>query len=328
MGIRVVSSGAYLPANEVRNEHLAELGFDSDWIVQRTGIKARRHVGQSEATSDMAVRAAFECLQKSQTSPRDIDLILIATMTPDHMTPSTGCLVQAKLGASCPAMDINAACSGFLFALVTGCQFIKTGTYQKVLVIGAETMSMVVDPLDRKTYPLFGDGAAAVLLESDPNPNPLEASGIVSFRLQSLGEMADCLVVPGCGSRLPANEDVVRKRLQYLRMDGRTVFKWAVRMIPQIVHEALDSCQLTLADIKLLILHQANERIIKAATEDLAIDPEKVVINLDRFGNTSAASVAISINEALEAGRISRGDHVLMVGFGAGLTSASCVVRW
>ncbi len=328
MGVQVVATGMYMPNNVVRNEDLRNQGYDSDWIIQRTGIQARHHVEPGQATSDLAIRAAEHCLENSDVNVSDIDLILVATMTPDHFTPSTACLVQASLGATCGALDLNAACSGFLYALVTGSQFVKTGCYKNVLIIGAETMSMVVDPQDKKTYPLFGDGAAAVLLGSDRSTDPETQSGIMSFRLASVGELADSLVVPGCGSRQPATAEVVANRDQFLKMDGRTVFKWAVRTIPEIVHESLRNANLCLSDLKLLIFHQANQRILKAATEDLDIESDKIFMNVDKYGNTSAASVAISLHEAVAAGQIERGDHVLLAGFGAGLTWASCIFRW
>lgn len=328
MGVRILSTGLFMPDNIVRNEDLGAQGYDSDWIIQRTGIKARRHVEPGQATSDLAIASAKDCLDRADVSVGDIDLILVATMTPDHFTPSTACLVQASLGATCGALDVNAACSGFLYALVTGAQFIKTGCYRNVLVIGAETMSMVVDPEDKKTFPLFGDGAAAVLLGVDYSKDTESQSGILSFRLASVGELADSLVVPGCGSRKPASQEVVENRDQFLKMDGRTVFKWAVRTIPEIVHESLASSNLSLDDLKLLIFHQANQRILKAATDDLDVAADKIFMNVDKYGNTSAASVAISLHEAIQNGQIQRGDNVLLAGFGAGLTWASCVFRW
>ena len=327
-GVRVLATGICVPDNEVLNEDLADRGFDPDWILQRTGIKARRHVEPGQATSDLAIGAAQDCLANAGVDVSEIDLILCATMTPDHFTPSTACLVQAKLGATCGAVDMNAACSGFLYALITGAQFISTGTLKKVLVIGAETMSMIVDPEDKKTYPLFGDGAGAALLSKDPDEDMEQASGILGFRLASVGELADSLVVPGCGSRNPASAEVVERRDQFLKMDGRTVFKWAVRLIPEIVKESLEQADLSLDELKLLVFHQANQRILKAATEDLAIDSEKIFMNVDKYGNTSAASVAISLHEAVHAGAIERGDRILLAGFGAGLTWASCILRW
>lgn len=327
-GIRIVSTGAYAPENEVFNEDLSKLGFDSEWIVQRTGIRSRRHVLPGQATSDLAIEAAQECLKNAGVSPSEIDLILVATMTPDYFTPSTACLVQAALGCTCGALDLNAACSGFLYAFITGSQFIKSGSSKKVLVIGAETMSIVSDPEDKKTYPLFGDGAGAVLLEADPNPKEAEAAGVLGFQLASVGELSDSLIVPGGGSRKPASLEVVSKRQHYLKMDGRTVFKWAVRLIPEVVKEMLEASKLTIDEIDLLILHQANERIISAATEGMGLDPAKVFINVDRYGNTSAASVPISLHEAKLEGRINSGSRILMAGFGAGLTWASCLYRW
>lgn len=328
LGVKIVSTGMCLPNNVVRNEDLEAQGYDSEWIVQRTGIRERRHVEPGQATSDLAIGAAQDCLKRAGVTVEEIDLILVATMTADHYTPSVACLVQAKLGATCGAIDMNAACSGFLYGLITGSQFIKTGCYRNVLVIGAETMSMVVDPEDKKTFPLFGDGAAACLLQADPNPNEDEASGILGFRLASVGELADSLVVPGCGSRKPASAEVIENREQFLKMDGRTVFKWAVRLIPEIVHETVQMSGLKIDDLKLLIFHQANQRILKAATDDLQLGSEKIFMNVDRFGNTSAASVIISLHEAVESGSIQTGDHVLLAGFGAGLTWASCIFRW
>jgi len=240
LGVRVFASGFCAPPKIVRNEDLALLGYDSEWIVQRTGILERRHVAPGQATSDLAVEAGRDCLARADVRPEEIDLILVATMTPDHYTPSTACLVQAKLGCTAGAVDMNAACSGFLYALITACQFVKTGSYQRVLVIGAETMSMIADPEDKKTYPLFGDGAAALLLGPDPNPNEDQSSGLLGFRLASVGELGDSLVVPGGGSRQPASLEMIHQRNQFLKMDGRTVFKWAVRLIPEMVREMLE----------------------------------------------------------------------------------------
>ncbi len=327
-GVRIVSTGAYAPENEVLNDDLSKLGFDSDWILQRTGIRSRRHVLPGQATSDLAIEAARDCLKNAGVSAEEVDLILVATMTPDYFTPSTACIVQAALGCTAAAIDMNAACSGFLYALITGCQFIKSGSSCKALIIGAETMSIVADPEDKKTYPLFGDGAGAVLLEADPNPNQAEVSGVLGFRLASVGELGESLIVPGGGSRKPVSLEVVNNREQYLRMDGRTVFKWAVRLIPEVVQEMLDVTKLTIEEVDLLILHQANERIITAATDHLNIDPGKIFVNVDRYGNTSAASVPISIHEARLNGQIKDCGNILMVGFGAGLTWASCMFRW
>ena len=328
LGVRVAAMGMYVPSQIVTNEDLADLGCDSDWIVQRTGILARRHAPASQATSDLAIAAARNCLDNAGVEPHELDMILVATMTPDHVTPSVGSLVQASLGATCGAIDMNAACSGFLYALITGTHLIKLVTHKKVLVIGADKMSYISDPNDKKTYPLFGDGAGAALLESDPNPDLELASGILASRMVSVGELGDSLIIPGGGSRQPCSQAMLDGRQQFLRMEGRSVFKWAVRLIPEVVSETVLSAGLDLEDIDLLVLHQANERIIKAATEDLQIEEERVFVNLEKYGNTSAASVPISLYEAWQDGRIQRGDNVMMMGFGAGLTWSSCLFRW
>ena len=328
-GVQIVSTGMFVPNNEVRNEDLAELGYDSDWIVQRTGIKSRRHVDKDLATSDMATQAARMCLENANVDPDEIDLIIVATMTPDHYTPSAACLTQANLGCrNAAALDLNAACSGFVYSLATAGNFIRAGNCEKALVIGSETMSMVVDPRDKKTFPLFGDAAGAVLLEAAPKPDDEKASGLLTYRLASVGEMSDCLVVPAGGSRMPLSQEVLDSRSQYLRMDGRSVFKWAVRLVPEITREMLAAVGLGLGDIDWFIFHQANKRIIDSAADELGVDLGKVVINLERYGNTSAASIPITMHEANMAGRLKRGDLISIAGFGAGLTWASCVLRW
>jgi 3-oxoacyl-[acyl-carrier-protein] synthase-3 len=327
-GVKILGSGFSSGSKLVRNEVLAELGYDSDWIVQRSGIKTRFHVGEGEATSDMAIRAAETCLKKAGVAASEVDLIIVATVSPDHLTPSTACIVQAHLGCTASAVDINAACSGFIYGLVMASQFVKTGCSRRALVIGAETLTISMNPADKKTYPLFGDGAGAVLVSADENPDEESASGILAYRLASEGSMSDALIIPGGGSRKPFSQAVLDANEHYLSMDGRAVFKWAVRMIPDIVGEMLFRASMSLEDIDLFIPHQANIRIIDAAVEGLGIDREKVFVNLDRYGNTSAASIPIAIAEAVDQGRIKHGDNVLMVGFGAGLTWGSCLFRW
>lgn len=327
-GIRVLGTGIWQPDQIVKNEDLEKLGCDSDWIVQRTGILARHHAPSDMATSDLAVAAANQCLERAETDIDEIDLILVATMTPDHYTPSTACMVQKGLGATAAAMDLNAACSGFMYALITGSQFIKSGCSKKTLVIGADKMTMVVDPADKKTYPLFGDGAGAAIIERDPNQDLDQASGILSYQLASEGELGDTLQVPACGSRQPATVSGLEEGQQYLKMDGRSVFKWAVRLIPEIVGNVVSKANMTLDDIDLVVFHQANKRIIDAAVENLELAPEKVFMNLDRWGNTSAASIPISLHEALIQGRVHPGSNILLAGFGAGLTWGASVIRW
>ena len=233
-GIRILATGAFAPKNVLKNEDMERLGYDPQWIVKRTGIKSRNHVMPGQASSDLAIEAARDCMKNAGVQADEIDLILVATMTPDHFTPSVACLVQAALGCQCGAMDVNAACTGFLYALVTGSHFVKAGTFRKVLVISAETMSMMVDREDKKTFPLFGDGGAAALLEVDPNPDPDQSSGILGFRLASVGELASRLVVPGGGSRNPASQEMLDQRQQFLQMEGQKVFKWAVRLLSLI----------------------------------------------------------------------------------------------
>jgi 3-oxoacyl-[acyl-carrier-protein] synthase-3 len=226
------------------------------------------------------------------------------------------------------AMDLNAACSGFVYSLITASQFVATGSSKRALVVGADMISMLTDPKDLKTYPLFGDGAGAVVLTADPNPDHGSASGILDFHLAAEGKLGHTLLIPAGGSRMPLSQDVLDNRLQYLKMDGKPVFKWAVRIIPEAIQGVLDRTGLELDDIDLIIPHQANIRIIDAAIETLGVDPAKVFVNVDRYGNTSAASIPIALHEAVEQGRVKRGSNVLMVGFGAGLTWGSCLFRW
>ena len=329
MGIRIAASGMAMGSQVMANEDLGKLGYDSDWIIQRTGIKSRCHATADEATSDFAVRSAQACLAEAGVLPNDVDLIIVATMTPDHLCPSTACLVQHALGCDqAAAIDVNAACSGFMYALIMASQFVKTGCSKNALVIGAETLTVIMDPEDKKTFPLFGDGAGAVLLTADDRTDSQSPSGILSYKLASDGSLSDALIVPACGSRIPASPQALQQRDQFLKMDGRTVFKWAVRMIPKIVQQTLDQAGMELNDVDLFIPHQANTRIINAAVDDMGLDASKVFINLDRYGNTSAASIPVGIVEAINQGRIQPGDNVLMVGFGGGLTWGSCLFRW
>lgn len=315
--------GSYAPANVVRNEDLAAHGYDADWIVQRTGINERRHAPPEEVTSDLALHAARECLQQSNTDIGDVDLIVVGTCTPDRPMPSTACILQQKLGSSAPAVDVNAACSGFVYALATGAQFVKTGHSRRVLVIGADLMSRIVDPADKKTYPLFGDGAGAVLLGAGSDDQ-----GLLSYMMGADGEGADLLCIRAGGTEeLPSNTAIKANR-HFIEMDGRPVFKWAVRTVSEILRETLEYAGKTTDDINTLVLHQANVRIIDAVIEDLGIDPAKAVVNVDQYGNTSAASIPLALADAHAQGHVNRGDLVLMCGFGAGLTWGTALVRW
>jgi len=323
-GISILACDYAVGEKKVPNEALTDLGCDPEWIIKRTGIEQRFQIGPDQATSDLATAAGRACLEAANVSPEEIDLIVVGTMTPDHFTPSVANLVQSALGCRAAAFDMNAACSGFVYSLVAASQFIKTGCSKRALVIGADAMTTVCDPNDVKTYPLFGDGAGAVLL----GPAGENDSGILAYELGSDGDQASCLLVPGGGSRQPLSNDVLSSRSNYLKMDGRAVFKWAVRLIPDAIQTMLDQSGLQLDDIDLIVPHQANVRIIDAAIESMGIEREKFVVNLDRFGNTSAASVPIALAEALDDGRIAPGKVIMMLGFGAGLTWGSCLFRW
>lgn len=322
-GVKVLATGSFAPDNEVPNESLAELGYDADWIIQRTGIRSRRHATEGMATSDLAVEAARRCLDSCDVAPEQLDLILVATMTPDMPTPSTACHVQRQLGSPAAAMDINAACAGFMYALVTGMQFIGTGGCRRVLVIGADMMSTTVDPQDPKTYPLFGDGAGAVLLGDSRGDG-----GLLSYTLGADGGGGDLLCVPGGGTREPLTTEAIKAGRQFLHMDGRAVFKWAVRTLHDAAEEVLAGAGLTVDEIDLAVFHQANTRILDAAAESLGLPREKVFVNLQKYGNTSAASIPLALDEAVRSGKVSDGARILMAGFGAGLAWGAGILKW
>ena len=325
LGIQLLGTGSYAPDNEVLNEDLAQMGFDADWIKQRTGILARRHAFEDEATSDLAIAAAEKCIKNAGVSASDIDMIFVATMTPDHYTPSTACLLQRHLGCVAGAMDMNAACSGFMYAMITACQFVRSRSSKLALVVGADKMSCVVDDRDMKTFPLFGDGAGAAIIRlGDPaaentNSESVEPKGILAWRLASAGELAHTLVVPGGGSRKPCSEEVVSVRDQYLKMEGKAVFKWAVRLIPEVIDLICNDAGVSKEEIDLFILHQANRRILDAAIENVGIDPGRFFVNLDQYGNTSAASIPVALDEAIQQGRIKPGSKVFAVWIWSGV---------
>lgn len=330
-GVRILGSGAFVPDNRITNEDLAALGCDSEWIVRRTGILERRHATDDQATSDLCYEAAKRCLDDAGVSAEEIDLILVATITPDHFTPSTACHLQRRLGAFCAAMDVGAACAGFMYAMTTGAQFIATGNAKRVLVIGADLMSRLVDPNDKKTYPLFGDGAGAVLLGPDEGESEdgIEGpSGILSYQLGSEGCGGEMLCIPAGGTRLALTEETRAEGLQYLRMDGRNVFKWAVRVFDESAKDVLRAADVGADELGLVVLHQANQRIIDSAVSDLAVTPDKVYVNLDRYGNTSGASIPLALDEAIKEGRVKRGDYVLLCGFGSGLAWGTALIRY
>jgi 3-oxoacyl-[acyl-carrier-protein] synthase III len=321
----VASVGSYVPERVLTNADLEKMVDTSDeWITTRTGIKQRRIAAKDEYTSDMAARAALRAMKKGSILPEQIDLVIVATITPDMPFPATACLVQQKIGAfRSAAFDIEAACSGFIYAMEIGQQFIMSRTYDTVLVIGAEKLSSIIDWTDRNTCVLFGDGAGAAILQSRAN-----AHGLLTACMGADGSKADLLSMPGGGCRCPATADSVAGRMHYLRMEGKETFKNAVNAMYTAAQESLRRCELEITRIKCIIPHQANQRIIEAVGERLGARPEQVFVNLDKYGNTSAASVAIALDEAVESGRIQRGDLILLIVFGAGLTWAAAVIEW
>lgn len=322
MGFEIAATGSYLPEQVVANEDLAALGCDSDWIVQRTGILKRRKAADDQATSDLALHAARQCLERAGVSASEVDLIVVATITPDHASPSTACHIQRALGCIAPAMDVNAACAGFMYAMVTAGQFIASGASKNALVIGAEVMSRTIDPSDVKTYPLFGDGAGAVLMRPAS-----DEKGMLSYTLGAEGCGGQMLCIPSGGSRLPLSTQAIANGEHFLRMEGRSVFKWAVRVVAESARDCLTHAGVNIQDIDSVILHQANVRIIDSAVSDFHIDREKVLVNLERYGNTSAASIPLVLDEAITSGKLSSGQRALMCGFGAGLAWGTAVLQ-
>jgi 3-oxoacyl-[acyl-carrier-protein] synthase-3 len=322
-GVQIVGTGSFLPDNVVTNEDLSSLGCDPEWIVQRTGIRQRRQAPPDMTTSDMALAAAERCLAAAKVNRSDVDLLVFGTMSPDRLLPATATAVQYRLGLNCGAFDVSAACAGFTYALVTAMQFVANGTSKRALVIGADANSRVIDPTDVKTYPLFGDGAGAVLLA----PGSPE-QGALAYTLGADGGGMEMLTRPVGGAEKPFRAGATQEGSWLLEMDGRPVFKWAVRLVEDSARQVIEAAGLTTDQINCWLLHQANVRILDAAIEALDIDRERVVMHMDRYGNTSAASIPIALDETLRAGGIRRGDHLLMSGFGAGLAWGTIAWRW
>jgi 3-oxoacyl-[acyl-carrier-protein] synthase-3 len=320
----IIGTGSYAPARILTNEDLERMVATSDeWIRERTGIRERRIAAAGEACSDLAVQAGRRALAAAGLAATDLDLILVATCTGDYPLPATACLVQHQLGATkAAACDLSAACCGFVYALSVADAYVKSGM-RHVLVIGSEVMSALTDWTDRNTCVLFGDGAGAVVVGASGGER-----GILSTHLGSDGTLCELIMVPGGGSRTPPSEKVITERLQYIKMKGNETFKVAVRTLEEIARAALSANDLRVEDVDLYVPHQANLRILKAVIERLGLPVEKVLLNLDRYGNTSAASIPIALDEAVREGRIKDGSLVMLGAFGAGLTWASAVIRW
>jgi len=323
-GVRIVGTGSYVPDAIISNDHLHQrFGFDSDWIVKRTGILERRHALPHQATSDLCAEAARRCITQAGVNPADVDLLLLATFTPDMAFPSTACLVQDQLQLNCPAFDMQAACAGFMYALITGVAYVASGASDLALIIGGDCNSRILNPSDIKTYPLFGDGAGAVLLTRG-RPD----QGLVSYSMGADGAGGDLLSRPACGSRLPPTPELLSKGLHYMHMDGRAVFRWAVAILCDTIQDVLNDGKLSTSAIDLYIPHQANIRIINAAIDVLHIPRSKVFNNLDRYGNTSAGSVPLALDEAVSEGRVKPDSLLVLSGFGAGLAWGTAVWHW
>ncbi len=324
LGVQIVSCGSYVPDNVVTNDELAtRFGFDASWITQRTGIEARRHARPDQATSDLCIEAARKAIRAARVNPTDIDLVVVGTFSPDFAFPSTACIVQDKLDLDAAAVDVQAACAGFMYAMTTAAQYVATGNSKLALVIGGDCNSRITNPQDQRTAPLFGDGAGAVLLApGDPH------QGLLCYQMGADGSGGCLLDRPSGGSRRPPTHADLDEGLQYLRMDGRNVFKWAVNLVTDTIELVLAKTGMSVHDVSLYVLHQANIRIIDAATRQLGIPEDKVFNNLQKYGNTSGGSIPIALDEAFQAGRIHRGDTLLLSGFGAGLTWGTALVRW
>ncbi len=322
---RVIGTGAYLPERRLTNQELERTVETSDrWIVERTGIRERRIAAPEEATSDLAAAAGRQALAASGVAASSVELIIVATATPDMLFPSTACLVQEQLGAKQAfAFDLSAACTGFLYALAVADQYIRAGTYRTVLVIGAEVLSRMVDWTDRTTCILFGDGAGAAVLQAERGPR-----GILSTHLHSDGALWDLIHIPGGGSRRPPSAETLANRMNFVKMKGSETFRVAVRALEEVAREALAANGLSMEQLALVIPHQANLRILQAVAERLGVPEEKMMINVDRYGNTSAASIPIALDEAVRGGRVKPNDLLLLEAFGAGLTWGAAIVRW
>jgi len=325
LAAKITGVAGYVPPKVMTNADLEKIVETNDeWIRTRTGIRERHIVEDGMATSHMATEAAKAVLAQTKTDPADIDLIVLASVTPDMFFPATACLVQERIGAKKAwGFDLSAACSGFAYALTVGAQFVAAGTHQKVLVIGSDTMTSVLDYQDRATCVLFGDGAGALLLEASA-----ANEGILDFQHDVDGAGGSFLYMPGGGSLHPSSRETVEKRMHYVHQEGSQVFKYAVRRMTEMAAHLLEKNGFTKDDLKLLVPHQANLRIIRATQERLGIEDSKVMVNIDRYGNTTAATIPLGLRDAVEQGRLKKGDLVLIVTVGAGYTTGGVLLRW
>jgi 3-oxoacyl-[acyl-carrier-protein] synthase-3 len=321
----VAGWGTALPEQRLTNAELEQrVDTSNQWIVERTGIRERRVAARGETTASLAIEAGAAAIKHAGLTPDAINLLVVATATPEQLIPHTGAFVADGLGIHCGSFDLNAGCAGFVYELVVGSSMLATGNLQHVLVIGAETLSRFVDPLDRATCILFGDGAAAFVLSASPDDGP----GILSWELGCDGSATGLLALPAGGSRMPTTAETVANREHYIKMVGPEVFRRAVRIVIESATGALDRAGVTVDDLTWFAPHQANIRIIEAAASRLGIPPERTLVNIDHYGNTSAASIPLVLAEAADDGRINDNDLVLISGFGAGLTWGSAVLRW
>ena len=323
MKVGILGTGSYLPEKILTNDDLSKIVDTNDeWIQTRTGIKERRIAADDQATSDLAYEAALKAIEDAGIDKNEIDLVIVATSTPDYSMPSSAALVQDKLGIKASGFDLEAACTGFVYGLVTGYSFIKAGVYKKVLVIGADTFTRILDWEDRGTCILFGDGAGAAVL------GEVETGGYLASNLEADGSGAKELIVPSSGSKLPFTEEVLKNKDHFMKMNGREIFKFAIRVFPETVAKSLGDASMDIDDIDLFIPHQANIRIIESIAKRLNQPLEKFYVNLDKYGNTSAATIPIALDEAVKEGRVKKGDKVIMIGFGGGLTYGSTIFEW
>ena len=323
---KITALGTYVPPRVMTNKDFEKIVETSDeWILSRTGIRERHVVDKGIATSDLAAEAAKIALVRRGINPQEIEAIIVATVTPDMLFPSTACLVQNKLGIkSVWGFDLSAACSAFVYALQTGAQFVMAGTHKKVVVIGADVMSSILDYTDRATCILFGDGAGAVILEPSEN----DGEGIIDFHHEVDGSGGCSLYMPAGGSLNPATHETVDKKMHFVHQDGQAVFKYAVRKMGEACEKVLARNGISAGDIDCFIPHQANQRIISATAERVGLKPESVIINIDRYGNTTAGTIPLAMQTAVEEGRLKKGDLVLLASVGAGFTVGATLLRW